>query len=101
MRKWAFILFIVGMFVLFVFLMRGAREIESFEGLEINEKVLVSGLVVEERVLYEGTKLFELENGMELVCECNEQLEGKEIEAEGVVSEYEGKKQLTVLRIWE
>jgi len=102
MRRFAFIIAIIGMFVLSLFMGGEGKEIESYEelqGLEINAKVSVSGKVLEEKVIYEGTKLFILDTGIDLVCECIESFEGKEIEVEGIVSEFEGIKQVRVLRV--
>ena len=78
------------------------KEIESYteiEEMEVNTKIRTRGLIIEESILYGETKLLELENGVQLICECSENFEDKEVLAEGVVSEYEGKKQMTVLKI--
>jgi DNA/RNA endonuclease YhcR with UshA esterase domain len=102
MRRFAFVIAIIGMFVLAMFMGRGNLEIESrenLEQLEINRKVSLSGKVVEERVLYVGTKMFILDNGIELVCECVDSFQGEDVVVEGVVSEFENKKQVNVLKI--
>lgn len=103
MRRFAFVIAIVGLFVLFLMVNSnsvGVNSYEDLEKLEVNVKVSVEGKVVEGRVIYEGTKLFELESGIELICECLESLVGKKITVEGIVEEYESRKQVRVLRIW-
>ncbi|MFH1425682.1 MAG: hypothetical protein ABIG28_03075 [archaeon] len=99
MRRWAFVIFIIGMFVLLLFLGKSGERVENLEGLVENSKVIVSGEVVSERVIYEGTKLFVLDSGIELVCSCLGSFVGEEVEVEGVVEGYEGKKQVRVLEI--
>ena len=120
MRKWAFVILILGMFVLLLLMnflpAKNVGSYEELEKLEINTKVILSGKVVEERVLYEGTKSFELDiedsvnslalvsnetsrNGIELICECTDSFLDEKIIIEGVVSEYEGKRQVEVLKI--
>lgn len=102
MRRGAFIAMIVGMFVLLLLLNLPAKEIKSYEeieSLEINTRVKVSGSVVSEKVIYENEKVLELDRGITLVFEGIGQFTGKEIEAVGKISEYEGKKQVTVEKI--
>ena len=99
MRRIAFILYFVGMFVLVLLFMKSAREVESLDGLEINSRVAVSGTVVEERAIYAETVLLTLDSGIEGICECSRNFEGKSVKIEGVVSEYESEKQITVERI--
>jgi hypothetical protein len=104
MRRWAFVVMIVGMFVLFLLLEKGPIAVESYsdlEELEINERVSFEGRVIEERIIYEDTKLFELENGIELICECLDNFEGKEIKVIGIVEEYNGRRQVRVSFIRE
>jgi hypothetical protein len=102
MRKWAFIISILGMFILVLVLNVSPIKIETYselEKLEVNTKVSMSGIVVSERIIYEGTKLFEMSNDIELVCECLDNLEGKQINVIGIVEEYKDKKQIRVLEI--
>jgi hypothetical protein len=103
MRKWAFIIVILGIFAMALILeFERFEEISSYEdlmNLEVNKKVSLSGKVVEERVLYEGTKLLKLDNGIEVVCECAGGFKDGNVLVEGFVSEYEGKKQVEILRI--
>ena len=66
MRRWAFVIAILGMFVLALLMnYLPAKEIKSYEDLqdlEINARVSLNGEVVEERIIYEGTKILILDN---------------------------------------
>jgi len=100
MRRWAFVVTVLGMFVLSLFLSFGEKKVESLEGLELNQRVSVSGKVVDERVIFESTKLLVLDSDIELICEgCLGVFDGRKVSAVGVVSEFEGKKQVEVLKI--
>ncbi|MBU0977150.1 MAG: hypothetical protein KKD18_01925 [Nanoarchaeota archaeon] len=102
MRMWAFIVFVVGMFVMFVLFNLPARVVADegeLEGMVLNTRVFVSGVVAEERVLYEGTKLLKLDGGVEVVAESIENFEGKNVEIWGMVSDYEGKKQVVAEKV--
>lgn len=103
MRKWAFIVFILGMFVLILLMVfLPVRKIETFEELnkfEVNQKISLTGRVVEERVISLNRKILTLENEIQLVCDCSESFDGKEVNVFGLVSEYDGKRQVEVLRI--
>ena len=101
MRRWAFIIFVVGMFVLILLLNSGFREVESYdelESLEINTRVYVSGEVESERILYGAERAFEIK-GIEFVCTSCESLIGEKADVEGIVSEYNSKKQVRVLKV--
>lgn len=103
MRRWAFIIFVSGVFVMFVLANLSPEEIESGEELssvELNARVSVSGNVVGERVIYEGTRLIQLDNGIKILCECDEDFEGKEIKVVGKVSDYNGERQVTAEEIF-
>ncbi|MBI5803768.1 hypothetical protein HY450_00825 [Candidatus Pacearchaeota archaeon] len=102
MRRFAFVAAIIGMFFLFLFFEAKPTEIRGIEDLnklEVNKKVLIFGEIVEARVIYGRTRIFILDNGIEILCECYGFSEGDLIEVEGVVSEFEGKKQVEVLSI--
>ena len=102
MRRLAFILTILGILSLAILMNLPAKEIsskEELENLEINQKVAIHGKVISERILYETQKLLILDNKIELVCECPQTFKDKNISVLGIVSEYDGKKQVTVLKI--
>jgi hypothetical protein len=101
MRRWAFVIVIVGMFVLVWFLGFDVEIVRSFEdlsGLEINQKVELNGTVVGERRIANG-KILDLDSNISLVCSCLGDFLGLEISVEGVVSEYDGKRQVDVLKL--
>lgn len=99
MRRWAFVVFMLGMLVLIGVMIFNVKEVRSLEGLEDNQHVKLNGLVVSERGIYDDEKILELDSGIVLVCEgCGSYLD-KEIFVEGIVEEYKGEKQIRVLRI--
>ena len=70
---------------------KGAEDVGS---LELNTRISISGQVVAERIIYEGTKILELDNGIIILCECNENFKDREIKVVGRVSDYDGKRQI-------
>ena len=102
MRRFAFVIAIVGLFLLALLLNQKPKEVSDYEGLrnfEINSKVIVEGRVVSEKLIYDGNKILTLDNGLELICECSENFKGKIVEVVGIVEEYNDKKQIRVLRL--
>ena len=102
MRRWAFVVAVLGMFVLLLFLGFGEEEVGSYselQELEINSRVVVSGEVVSERVISGRRRLLELDSGIVAVCECVGNFAEERVEILGVVSEFEGERQVEVLRI--
>lgn len=96
LRMIAFIVFVVGMFLMFVLLFVPARVVygpDGLNGLELNSRVEVSGIVVNERVIYEGTKLVVV-NGIDMIVEGEEGFRGRQITVRGRISEYEGERQV-------
>ena len=74
------------------------ESLEEVESLEINQKVIVSGIVKSERGFGEGVML-ELRGGIEVLCDsCGFEkggFEGKKIEVKGkIYNVYENKKVL-------
>ena len=100
MRRLSFVIAIAGLFVLSLFFSFEGKEVDSLGNLEINEKVIVKGKVVEERNIYFGTKLFILDNGIEIVCECSESFLDRDVRIEGLAEEYEGRKQIRALKVY-
>ena len=104
MRRIAFIIMILGIcFLAFLINSDGiyVNSIEDLKVFEINQKVLLSGKVVSERFLYDDVKLLVLESGVGLVCTCGfKNFLDLEVEVEGVISEFEGKRQVEVLKIY-
>ena len=97
MRKLSFVLTILGISILLVMLNFSGKKVESLEGLELNEKVIVSGKIIKERD-FGDFKIFNME-GIEVYCNCKKSYSGKEVLIEGLVDEFEGEKQLRVLKI--
>ena len=77
------------------------KEIGSYselENLEVNQKVYLHGRVVSERAVGENI-ILTLDKNITLVCDCDGSFKGKEISLVGVVGEYDGRKQVQVLRL--
>ncbi len=101
MRRISFIIAILGIFVL-ILLIWLIPEVkinskDDLSGLVDNQRVRLSGFVEGERN-YEGILIFYI-NGIKVVCSGCDSLEGREIEINGIVEEYEGKKEVEVLEI--
>lgn len=102
MRRWAFAIAILGMFVMALLLNKKPLEVNNLkdiENLEVNTRVAVSGKVLSERALYGETKMLSLGNKIPLICECAEKYVNETVSVNGIVEEYEGKKQVRVLKI--
>ena len=102
MKRIALLIAVMGLFVLGL-LMLNLKAVEvgnedDLKKLEVNTKVIVEGRVAEERVLYLGTKLLII-NDLEVICECSESFKGRRIRVEGLVDEFNGKRQVRVLKI--
>ena len=103
MRRWAFIIGILGLFILILIMFfSGEIKVESgreLENLEVNQQVVVRGGVVGERSFGEGVK-FKLDNEIFVICDnCGFGFVGKEIEVYGVVEDIYGEKMVGVLRM--
>jgi len=102
MRRWAFIVFVVGMLVLMLLFSLPSKMVESdleLQSLGLNEKVEVYGEVVSERVIYPGTSLLKLDNGIDIVFEGLESFLGKDVRVFGMVSVYGARKQISAREI--
>jgi len=106
LRKYAFIVSILGIAVLLGLLILSPRELGSLEELdniEINEKVVLEGKVESERD-FGDFKVLSI-RGIEIVCECGGEDDGsylnKEVKIIGLVEEFRDKRQVRVLRIVE
>ncbi|MBI2451622.1 hypothetical protein HYV50_00925 [Candidatus Pacearchaeota archaeon] len=103
MRKIAFVIMIVGMFLMFVLLNSSYEEIidiRDLDNLITNKRVEISGKVVEEKNSYGENFILVLDNGFELICECSRIYRGKEIRVLGKVESYKDKKRIRVLKIF-
>ena len=102
MRRYAFVIVILGMFAMVLLLNKNPAEINSFEELknfEVNTRVKVEGRVLQKINLYDEVVLLKLNKNIELICECNESFVNKTVNAVGKVEEYKNKKQIMVLEI--
>ena len=119
MRRFAFVVLVLGMFVLVVLLNGSPVEVFGYgnlESFELNQRVSVSGEVVSEKIIYSGkwVLVLDIENSenslalvsnetssseIELVCSCEGGFLGEEVNVVGVVGEYNEKKQIEVLKI--
>ena len=102
LRKLGFILAVIGIAILLSLLLFKPKEISSIENinnLTINSKVLLKGLVESERD-FGNFKIWGIK-GIEVVCDCKESYLDKEVEVIGVVEEFNDKKQVRVLKVFE
>jgi len=102
MKKYAFIIAILGIAILLGLLALGPKEIGSsddFEAMEINEKIIFKGMVIDEKDFVDFRILKLQGKDFEVICDCVESYIDKEVEIVGVVDEFNGKRQVRVLRI--
>ena len=103
MRKIAFVVLICGLFFMLFYLnLEKPIEVTSPENLSFlqeNQKVLVSGIVREERAS-SNYIILTLNNKIELYCSCTNlpELKGKSVSAIGVLDTFQ-KTRIKVLRI--
>jgi len=93
MRRKAFVVFILGMFILMLSF--------SFDGTmdgEVGSRVSVSGTVVSEKVFGEE-RLLVLDSGINIICECSGKWKGEKILVEGIIEEYNELKRVRALTI--
>jgi len=103
MRKIAFIVLLLGLFILLLYLnLSKPIELispENLTSLEENQKVMVSGMVAEERAT-SNYIILTLDNKIELYCSCSNipELKGKNISALGIIDTFQ-KTKIKVLRL--
>ena len=103
MKNWAFVIMAVGFFTLALVMEFSQSVISSgseIENLPDNSKVLIRGKVVSEKYTSDAVKTFVLDNALKVDCRCGEEYLNKSVEIEGVVDEYNGRKEILVLRIF-
>ena len=105
MRRISFAFTFLGILLLIFLLISGKSHkvgnYEELQELESNSKVFISGRVISERAIFGTDRVLSLDNEVELICSCHDSFKDKEINVEGIVSEYNGVKQIRVLRIME
>ena len=72
-------------------------SVDELDELELKTRVFISGVVDGEREFGEF-RILEV-NGVTLTCECPGKYLGKDINVMGIVGEFNGKKQVNVLRM--
>ncbi len=98
MKGIALRLAITGIFLLIgIMVFSPAREVSSLDGMRVNEKVVIRGVVEEERIV-SNLNIMKI-NGMEVVCDCTKSFKGKNLKVYGVVGEFNGKKQIRVFKM--
>ena len=86
MRKFAFIVAIIGLGVLLGFLLRGPRNVSSLDGLLVGTVVSVEGYVSEERNFGSGKLL--IIDEIPVFCECSRSYLGSLVKITGVVERF-------------
>ncbi|MBX4211946.1 hypothetical protein KW787_00620 [Candidatus Pacearchaeota archaeon] len=102
MRRLAFITAIAGLFILLlVFTLSPPKQASTtgdITNLENNERVVVSGVVVEERSF--GTmKIIKLDNNIEIITDKGIYLVNKTILALGKITDFTGQRRVSALKI--
>jgi len=100
LKKISFIIAISGIAVLLGLILlspKPAGLLDDINDMEINEKVMLQGIVDSERD-FGDFRIWNIE-GIEVVCDCKESYLGKEVEIVGLVEEFNEKKQVRVLEI--
>ncbi|MDO8460084.1 MAG: hypothetical protein Q7S74_03175 [Nanoarchaeota archaeon] len=102
MRRIVLILTLLGLFVLVLLLNKQPVDIQNVDelnGLESNQRVHIVGQVISERKLSASNEILVLDNGLNLFCACTISFKGKNIDSLSVIDDYNGKKEIRVLRI--
>ena len=97
LKKISFILSLVGIAFLIGLFLSSPIELDDIDELEINEKVVLTGEVENERD-FGDFKIWSVE-GVTAVCNCKESYLGEEVRVVGIVDVYGGEKQVRVLEI--
>jgi len=133
MRIIALIIALFGIFTLgmLMFYLRETEvvSLKDIERLEVNTKVKLEGEVIEERILYKGTKLIKIgdiesfeksqklsklskkdfenlseidgysKSSIEIICDCKESFKEKEVRVTGLIEEFNRKRQVIALKV--
>lgn len=103
MRRLAFAITIIGIFVLLILLNLSSLIIinnsSDLSKLTDNTKVQTTGRVVSERVLYEDTKLLKLDNNIEILCQACPSYVNRTLEVIGTSEIYINRTQINALKI--
>jgi len=101
-KKITFCLTVIGMVVLVGYLLLAKPGIviaETIDSLSLNEKVVLNGIVTKARH-YDSFSVLEID-GISVVCDCQQISKGKNVTVIGLLTEYEGTRQVQALRIFD
>ena len=97
LKKISFILAVVGITVLLILLILPGRKISDIDNMAINEKVILSGRIIDEGD-YGDFKIWQMEGkDFDIICDCKESFLDKEVSIVGLVDDFNGEKQVRVL----
>jgi hypothetical protein len=103
MRRLAFAITILGIFVLIVLLNLSSPKIinnySSLSKLTDYTKVQTTGRVVSERILYGDTKLLKLDNNIEVLCQACLSYVNRTLYVIGTSESYINRTQINALKI--
>jgi hypothetical protein len=99
LKKVSFAVTILGIGILLGMLVLPAREMEDLQSARDNEKVFLEGKVEGEKD-FGDFRILKIK-GIDIYCSCSESYLGKDVYVEGFVEEFNGKRQIRVLRIVE
>ena len=100
MRYIALCVAIAGIFVLIGLLVfTSPRVVDDLEGLRVKERVIVQGVVSNERMGESYTSF--IVNNVSVRCTCKGGFEGTSVRVEGFVEEYQEKRYLRALSVEE
>lgn len=101
LRKWSFVIALAGIsffvFLLFIGNYHDVSDVKELGSMELHTKVVLEGEVVSERV-FDDFRILEV-NGVDVVCNCKKSYLERVIRVEGLVSEFNGKRQIKALSI--
>jgi len=103
MKRLAFAITIIGIFVLIILLNLSSPTVinnySELSKLTDNTKVQTTGRVVSERILYEDTKLLKLDNNIEILCQACPLYINRTLEVIGTIETYINRTQINALKI--
>ncbi len=97
LKRVSFIIAVITLSFLIFLLARSPVIVQDIEKAEINQKIILEGIVNSARDL-DNFKIL-LVNGTEVVCSCSQNYLNKHVQVTGLVEEYQNKKQIRALEI--
>jgi len=103
MRRLAFAITIIGIFILIIMLnLTNPLIVDNYSSLsKLTDytKVQTQGRVISERILYEDTKLLKLDNDIEILCQACPSYINRTLQVIGTSETYINRTQVTALKI--